>query len=128
MKKKILFLVALIMVISIPAVIFGSGFVKNTTVAIIDYSVDSARETITMDIASMSSMGYVRKLVVDKQEGDTLYLYFRGAFGGPNGVIGAKSRFQVKVDGTVAKIAFLRDNGYVVALEKKENGEWEKAK
>lgn len=52
-------------------------------------------------------MGYIRAIKTEKVN-DAVYCSFYRAFGGLNSCIGAKSRFEINLDETSAKIYFDR--------------------
>ena len=126
MKKKIISSV-LILVGLIAAYVLGSGFRKEGSAYIGEYTVSSDGTEMMVVIGVGSSVGYVREVAVHQQQGK-LYLDCYSAFGGINGSIGAKSQYTISLDDDTDTIALYRNtNCYDVILEKDSNGEWQRA-
>lgn len=128
MKKKI-FAVLGIVIALILIYFVGSGFMKNTSAIINDYSVSTDGKEITIKIGISSSMGYIRDVSVHQQHGGKLYLDCYSAFGGVNGSIGAKDTFTFDLNDDTTIIAVYRNsNAYEEVLVKAEDGSWQRAK
>lgn len=128
MKKKI-FAVLGIVIALILIYFVGSGFMKNTSAIINDYSVSTDGKEITIKIGVSSSMGYIRDVSVHQQHGGKLYLDCYSAFGGVNGSIGAKDTFTFDLNDDTTIIAVYRNsNAYEEVLVKAEDGSWQRAK
>ena len=128
MKKKIFTVIGIVIFIFIVYFI-GSGFVRNTSVFINDYTVSANGKEITLNVGVSSSVGYVRDVKVQKQQGGKLYLDFYSAFGGLNGSVGAKNTFTLSLDEDTSIIAIYRNsNCYEEVLSKTLSGTWERSK
>lgn len=128
MKKAITIIAAIALVLG-ALYIFGSGFAKEGSAFIQDYSVsgDGANMTITVGVGS--SAGYTRDVSIHRQEGGALYLDCISAYGGINGSIGAKNEFVIPLDKDTAEIGLYRSPGtYEVVLEKDASGVWNRVK
>ena len=105
----------------------GSGFVKNTSAFIEDYTVSPDGSGITLRVGVASSKGYIRDVSVHQQEGGKLYLNCFSAFGGMNGRIGAKDTFTFKLDEDTSMIALYRnENCYEGVLFRRDDGSWQR--
>lgn len=123
--KKILIIIGIIAVILFLSYFVGFGFQKLSSAYILNYEVAEDGSQMTVRIINASSIGFVRKAVVRKQQDETLYVDCYHAFGGLNGKIGACDTFTFSLDASVTKIALYRNaNYYEVVLEKDENGVW----
>ena len=108
--------------------IIGSGFIKNPSVYIEDFTVSEDGKTVTIKTFVSSSVGFIRKVSVHQQFGGKLYLDCYSAFGGINGSIGAKDLFTIALNDDTSIIAIYRNaNCYETILVKNEEGHWEKA-
>lgn len=126
MKKKIL-LTLMIIAALLLIYLLGSGFTKNSSVYIDDYTVSEDGSEITMDIGVASSAGYIRDAAVHQQQGGRLYIDCYSAFGGFNGSIGAKTSFTLPLDEDTTTIAIYRSaNSYEEVLWKDTNGIWQR--
>lgn len=107
----------------------GSGFWKNSSVYVKEYSVSGDGREITLDIDTAASAGYIRKMEISQQQGGKLYIDCYAAFGGINGRIGAKSSFTLPLDEDTAIIGIYRNkNCYEEILHKDEDGTWRRTK
>ena len=78
-------------------------------------------------ITVASSMGYIRKASIHRQEGGKLYLDFYSAFGGMNGNIGAKNEYTIPLNEETNIISIYRkSNCYEEVLVKSDDGSWQK--
>lgn len=127
MKKKIFAVLGII--IALVLIYFvGSGFMKNKSAFITDYSVSPDGKEITVSVGVSSSMGYIRDVNVHQQQGGKLYLDCYSAFGGLNGSIGAKDTFSFELnDDTMIIAVYRKSNVYEEVLVKAENGSWQRA-
>ena len=93
----------------------------------IDNSVSSDGKEITMQIGVSNSMGYIRKVAVNQQDGGVLYLDCYSAFGGLNGSIGAIDKYTIQLEEDTNVIALYRGaNTYEIILEKDIEGNWKR--
>ena len=122
MKKFLWVLCALVLVLAVLFVY--SGFGRRTDVYVGEFEVSEDGKILTMYTGIWSSMGYTRA-VRTKKVGETLQCTFYTAFGGLNSKIGAKSVFDVPVEGCT-EIAFFRgeDNWQTVLQKDPATGEW----
>ena len=128
MKKKVFVVIATVLVLVVIYFV-GSGFMKNTSAIINDYSVSADGKEITINIGVASSMGYIRDVKVHQQHGGKLYLDCYSAFGGLNSSIGAKESFTFKLDDDTTIIAIYKNsNTYEEVLVKAEDGSWQRVK
>ena len=128
MKKRLF--VSLVIALMLAFIYFvGTGFMKNTSAFIDDYSVSADGKEITISVSVASSMGYIRDVKVHQQQGGKLYLDCYSAFGGLNGNIGAKDIFTFLLDEDTSIIAIYRNsNCYEEVLVKVADGTWQRAK
>ena len=128
MKKIIRMAVGILIVLSVIYFI-GSGFTKNSSVYIDEYSISADGKELTVNIGVASSAGYVRKLAVHQQEGGKLYIDCYSAFGGFNGNIGAKHIYSLPLEENTDRIAIYRNaNAYEEVLRKGADGKWQRVK
>lgn len=76
------------------------GFQKRTDVYLQDFSVSEDGSVITVRTFPIGSMGFIRAMET-KQTGNEIHCSFYGCFGGLNSSIGAKNRFEIKLEGLV---------------------------
>ena len=123
--KKRAFIVLLIILVLLLTYFIGTGFMKNTSAYINDFSVSEDGSEITMNVGVSSSMGYIREVSIYQQEGGKLYIDCYSAFGGLNGSIGAKSVFTLPLDKDTTIISIYRNtNCYEEILKKDDNDVW----
>ena len=124
MKKKVTIGI-IVAVVLCGGYFIGSGFLKNGSVYVKEYSVSGDGREITLDIDTASSVGYIRKMAVSQQMGGKLYIDCYAAFGGINGRIGAKNSFTLPLDEDTTMIGIYRNkNAYQEVLHKDEDGIW----
>mgnify|MGYP003300301899 CR=1 FL=1 len=127
--KKIAVITFTMIVALILIYLVSSGFRKETSAFIGEYSISEDGKEITMDIGVGSSIGYVRKAKIHKQEGGKLYMDCYSAFGGINGSIGAKKSFTLPLNEDTTIIAIYRNrNCYEEVLRKDADGVWRRIK
>ena len=128
--KKTILCVLNLVIILIGTWLIGTGFTKNSSVFINDYSISNDGSIMKIDVGVGSSVGFIRKVNVHKQEDGKIYLDFISAFGGINGSIGAKSKFEIPIDKDCQEIAIYRSNNdYQTVLEKDgDSVEWIRVK
>lgn len=127
MKKKAALIIGAILVLFLVYFV-GSGFLKNTSAFIEDYTVSADGKTITVNVGASSSIGYIRTVSAHQQEGGKLYLDCYSAFGGLNGSIGAKDTFTFPLNEDTSIIAICRNaNCYEEVLIKGEDNSWQRA-
>ena len=124
MKKKVTIGI-IVAVVLCGGYFIGSGFLKNGSVYVKEYSVSADGREITLDIDTAASVGYIRKMAVSQQMGGKLYIDCYAAFGGINGRIGAKNSFTLPLDEDTTMIGIYRNkNAYQEVLHKDEDGIW----
>lgn len=131
MKKfKNICILIFIIVVGILAFCFvGSGFQKQGSAYISDFSVSEDGTEITIKVQVSNSVGYIRKVSEHQKNGERLYLDCYSAFGGINGSVGAREEFTIKVSEETKVIALYRNaNCYEEVLKKNELNEWQWAK
>lgn len=127
LKRKAFFAAAVLLLLFM-AVFFGTGFRKNPSVYIEDYSVSEDGGEIALRMAVSSSAGRIRKVSVHRQEGGKLVLDCYSAFGGWNGSVGAKDTFVIPLGEDARVIAIRRSaDRCEEALCKGEDGVWRRA-
>lgn len=124
MKKIITIIIALVILLS-GVYFIGSGFVKNSSVYITDYTVSEDGKEITVETAVSSSVGYIRKANIKSADGK-LYIDFYNAFGGLNGKLGAKNTFTFPLIGDVELIALYRNTDCYETVLINDNGQWQR--
>lgn len=126
MKKKIFVAVAIVIVL-VCIYLIGSGFMKNSSACIGEYSVSEDCTEITMNIGVAYSAGYIRKVEVHQQENRKMCIDCYSAFGGINGKIGAKTVFTLSLNDDTNMIAIYRGkNHYEEVLQKDTSGVWKR--
>ncbi len=126
MKKRILILLAALILL-VGAYLVTPGFIKNGSAFIHDYSVSADGSAITLTVGVADSVGYIRKVAVNQQQGGTLYLDCYNSFGGFNGTIGAKNTYTIPLVEDTTRIALNRSHqDYQDILEKNAEGEWQR--
>lgn len=129
MKKKVFPVIGVILILALAYFWVSSGFIKNTSVFINDYTVSSDGKKITINVGVSSSMGFIREVKVHQQQGGKLYLDCYSAFGGLNGRIGAKDTFTFLLSEDTSSIAVYRNSDcYETVLVKNADGLWQRAK
>lgn len=124
MKKKVTIGI-IVAVVLCGGYFIGSGFLRNGSVYVKEYSVSGDGREITLDIDTATSVGYIRKMAVSQQMGGKLYIDCYAAFGGINGRIGAKNSFTLPLDEDTTMIGIYRNkNAYQEVLHKDEDGIW----
>lgn len=118
--KKVILCVLSLIIILIGIWVIGTGFTKNSSVFIDDYSISNDGSIMKIDVGVGSSVGSIRKVNVHKQEDGKIYLDFISAFGGINGSIGAKSTFEIPIDKDCQEIAIYRSNNQYETVLKKD--------
>ena len=128
MKKKVFPVIGVILILALAYFWVSSGFIKNTSVFINDYTVSSDGKKITINVGVSSSMGFIREVKVHQQQGGKLYLDCYSAFGGLNGRIGAKDTFTFLLSEDTSSIAVYRNSDcYETVLVKNADGLWQRA-
>ena len=125
MKKKAMIGIIVVVLVLCGGYFIGSGFLRNGSVYMEEYSVSADGREITLDIDTASSAGYIRKIEISQQQGGKLYIDCYAAFGGINGRIGAKRSFTLPLDEDTTMIGIYRNkNCYEEILHKDEDGSW----
>lgn len=73
------------------------GFQKRTDVYLQDFSVSGDGSAITVQTFTIGSMGFIRAMET-KQIGNEIHCSFYSCFGGLNSGLGAKSRFEIRLE------------------------------
>lgn len=107
MKRYVLILAAIAVVILAAGLYLLPGFEKRTDVCLQDFSISEDGSVITIKTGLSGSMGFIRDMRTETM-GNEIHCSFYCTFGGLNSSIGAKNRFEIKVDGAVYKIYFDR--------------------
>lgn len=127
MKKFIPVLLAFLIGAAAGILFVLPGFQKRTDVYLQDFSVDQDGSTITVQTFTTGSMGFIRSMET-KQTGDELHCSFYRCFGGLNSGFGAKSRFEIRLEGLASSaesIYFDRAGLDQLVLERDAGtGEW----
>lgn len=97
MKKILPVLLAFVIGAAAGILFILPGFQKRTDVYLQDFSVSGDGSVITVQTFPMGSMGFVRAMEV-KQIGKELHCSFYRTFGGLNSSLGAKSRFEIRLE------------------------------
>ncbi len=125
--KKTIIIIASVIVLVFLVYFVGSGFVKNTSAFIEEYSLSDDGKQITIRFGVSSSVGYIRNAAVHQQHGGKLYIECYSAFGGLNGSIGAKDSFTYDLEEDTAIIAlYSGDDCYEEVLYKSDDGTWQR--
>lgn len=74
------------------------GFQKRTDVYLQDFSVSEDGSVVTVQTFTIGSMGFIRAMET-KQIGNEIHCSFYRTFGGLNSGLGAKSRFEIRLEG-----------------------------
>ena len=128
MKKKFWTAVVLLGLV-LGAYGVGSGFVKEGSAYIQDYTVSADGSEITLEIGVGSSAGYIRKITEHQQQGGKLYLDCYAAFGGMNGSVGARTTYTLPLEEETSRIGLYRKaNCYEEVLRKDGQGVWQRVK
>ena len=103
----------------------GTGFRKETTAVVDDYSVNSDNSMMTLHTGVGSSIGFIRKADVSQSEEGEIKVVFISAFGGINGSIGAKNTYEIPLDKNSVSISIYQGDNYRLILKKDiVLGEW----
>ncbi len=117
--KKTAWILAAILIL-LAGYALSSGFQRMENCCIADFSLSQDGNRMTVQIGVVASIGHVRALNARAEDG-TLYIDPVSAFGGINGNWGAKSTFDIHVEG-VQTISIKRTNGYEAVLTKTGEG------
>lgn len=120
MKKAITIIISSILalvVLCAAVYLIGSGFSRMSNVYLADYEVSESGESITINVAVASSVGYTRAIDTQLQSSG-LYVTFYPAFGGINGNWGAKHIFEIELEDECSQIYFYNGNDWTLVLEK----------
>ena len=121
MKKKIRIIIPAVLVILVLFFV-STGFVRETSVVVTDYSVSENGREITLRLDTTDSAGGIRKTEIYQQYGGHLYLDCFSAF---MGSVGEKNEFTVNLNRNTEMIALYKgNNSYQAVLEKNSDGEW----
>lgn len=124
MKKAVL--CVLVIIIGLIILYFiGSGFIKNTSACINDFTVSSDGTEMTVNISVSSSTGFIREIKSYYKQDGKILLDCYSAFGGINGNLGAKNEFTFNLNDDSTVIAINRGSKYEDILIKNEDGFWD---
>lgn len=96
-KKFLPLLLALLVGVSLGVSFILPGFQRRTDVYLQDFSVSEDGSVITVQTFTIGSMGYIRAMET-KQIHNELHCSFYRTFGGLNSSLGAKSRFEIRLE------------------------------
>ena len=96
-KKFLPVLLAFLLGISAGILFITPGFQKRTDVYLQDFSVSEDGSVVTMQTFTTGSMGYIRAMET-KQVHNEIHCSFYRTFGGLNSSLGAKSRFEIRLE------------------------------
>ena len=119
--RKVIAVLAILVVIAVGALFVSAGFEKRTDVYLQDFSVSEDGSVITIKTSLSGSMGYIRAIETERA-GEAIYCSFYCCFGGLNSSIGSKNRFEIRLDGASTKIYFDRGNGMEALVLEKDAG------
>lgn len=123
--KKTLFWILGILVVLISTWIIATGFQKEASAFVDDYSLNEDSSVMTLHTGVGSSMGFIRKVVINQTTEGEIKLDFISAFGGLNGSIGAKSTYEIPIDENSTSISIYQGDHYRLILNKDtDSGEW----
>lgn len=124
MKKKIIVILCTLIGI-VGLYILSSGFKKDGSAFLGDYSVSEDGSVMTVEVGVSSSVGFIRKVAVNHETEGVMCLDLYSAFGGFNGSIGAKSTYQIPLSKDANTICVYKNKGtYESVLVKDENSNW----
>lgn len=124
MKRKIFCILGVLVVLA-GIWIVGTGFRTEPSAFIDDYSLNDDSSVMTIHTGVGSSMGFLRKVVIQQNADGEMKLTFLSAFGGVNGSICAQNTFEIPLDENTASISI--DQGENERLILKRNpisGAW----
>lgn len=128
MKKSVVIAISIlsVVILSIAAFLFSTGFIERTDVLLNDYFVSEDGTKLTFKTVVASSMGYVRGFEDEGGGVKPHYLTFYSTFGGLNSLFGAKNEFELDLAEYDCEIYFNRSGGgYELVLQKdEETGKW----
>lgn len=97
--KKILPVLLVFLIGVLAGILFVlPGFQKRTDVYLQDFSASGDGSVITVQTFTIGSMGFIRAMET-KQIGNEIHCSFYRTFGGLNSGLGAKSRFEIRLEG-----------------------------
>lgn len=119
--KKTLYRICVMLVVCIGLWMVGTGFRKEPSAFVDDYSLSEDGSVLTIHAGVGSSMGFIRKAAVSQRADGALRLTFLSAFGGWNGSIGAKTTYEILLDQNVSSV-FLYQGDHDRLILKKDAG------
>ena len=123
--KKTVFCVLGVLVILIGIWGIGTGFRKETTVFVDDYSLNDDNSVMTIHVGVGSSIGHIRKAVTSQNGEGDIKIAFLSAFGGLNGSIAAQNTYEIPLSENDISISIYQGDHYRLILTKDSNsGEW----
>ena len=125
MKKKIITAIVIVVVLVVSFLI-GTGFMKNPTVILGNYSISEDGSELTLYTGIPGSVGYIRGFKNNGGGVKPHYLTFYYTFGGFNSSFGSKNVFTTELAPDDNEIYFNRaDGGYELVLVKDDKtGQW----
>ena len=126
MRKKVPIICLTILLIA-AGIFLSFGFRKCTSPVLTDFLLSPYEDSMTLEAAPSSSMGYIRMMRTDIQDGRA-YLTFYHTFGGPNSSLGARNRFTFSLPEDCTEVYFFRgkDDFRLVLRKNPNTGHWEK--
>lgn len=129
MKIAKIILSVLVILFAVVVILFiGTGFTKNPSVVIREYSLNDDGTELHFTVGMPYSIGYTRGFKNKGGGAKSHYLNFYNTFGVINSSWGAKFDYVLELDEDDTEIYFNRtDGGYELVLQKNvETGEWER--
>lgn len=127
MKKKVLIIISIIIAL-ILILFIGTGFTKNPSVVIKEYSLNEDGSKLNFIIGISDSIGYTRGYTNKGGGVKSHYLNFYNTFRVINSNWGAKFEFTLELDEDDTEVYFNRTGGgYELVLQKNDiTGKWER--
>lgn len=124
MKKTGFYLLGVLLVL-ICIWTIGTGFRKETTAFVDDYSLNDDHSIMTIHTGVGSSIGYIRKVVISQNEEGEIKIDFISAFGGLNGSIAAQNAYEIPLNENSRSISIYQgDNYQSILIKNPDSGEW----
>lgn len=126
--KKIFFYMFGVLVVLIGIWTIGTGFRKETSAFVDDYSLNNDNSVMTIYTGVGSSMGFIRKVIINQNEEGEIKLDFISAFGGLNGSITAQNTYEIPLNENTTSISIYQGDHYRLILKKNtDSGKWSPA-
>lgn len=123
--KKIFLCMLGVLVVLIGIWTIGTGFRKQTSAFVDDYSLNDDNSVMTIHAEVGGSMGFIRKVVINQNEEGEIKLDFISAFGGLNGSIAAQNTYEIPLNENTMSISIYQGDHYRLILKKNtDSGKW----